>query len=311
MRTAQLGDTTLLLPAVLERDDSRIAVFYNVFTSSQDKLEYVKSIVKEQMDMALPRHQFFVRSIGHSFEINNTSTIRHDETGNEIETLELVWEHCNEHPQDTIVYLHSKGSFHSWEGNDKLRRFLTRGALSEECANLPDTCNVCASRMSPLPHPHTPGNMWLAKCEYVRRLIRPSNFEMTMLAHKEKIHKKPNRCAACIGLKRFAAEHWIYSHPSVMPCDLSNDEKFIWSYHNVPNVDFEIDLKPAPRFELEAYGEGCVWGQYIDYRLLEYRDLFGEDIEIPLGWFGWNLLKKDNSTMIEFGRSNEICQFIN
>lgn len=32
---------------------------------------------------------------------------------------------------------------------------------------------ICSSRMSPLPHPHTSGNMWLAKCDYISQLIDP------------------------------------------------------------------------------------------------------------------------------------------
>ena len=51
---------------------------------------------------------------------------------------------------------------------------------------------------------------------------------------------------ACIGKGRFAAEHWIHSHPSVMPCDLSKDKLCVWPYDNIPSYYFEMDLKPAP-----------------------------------------------------------------
>ena len=140
--------------------NERIPVFYNVFTPTEDVMDNVQSIVNEQMNMSLPQHDFFVRSIGIPFKTPNASVLlQHDETGNEVETLDFLWQHCNEYPNDKVVYLHSKGSFHPHAKNHKLRKFLTKGALSEECANLPDTCNVCSSRMSPLPHPHTSGNM--------------------------------------------------------------------------------------------------------------------------------------------------------
>ena len=55
------------------------------------------------------------------------------------------------------------------------------GALSKECAMMPeDTCNVCSSRFSPVPHPHTSGNMWLARCDYIKKLIDPLIFEAAM-----------------------------------------------------------------------------------------------------------------------------------
>ena len=279
---------------------SRIAVFYNVFALS-DNVEYVKTIVKEQMSLLLPEHEFFVRSIGIPFNIPKTSLVKHDKEGDEAETLQLLWQHCNEHPNEKTVHIHSKGSLHNSDANNKLRRFLTRGALSEECAQLPDTCNVCSSRMSPMPHPHTSGNMWLARCEYVRRLPEPSKFAEMMSHHVEEMHVIHRNCWPCFGLHRFAAEHWIHSHPSVKPCDLSSDAGFVSDYKNIPDVTFKINLMPAPRFDLDVYGYGgshpCMFGQYQNYRLSEYRALFGEDVKIPDDWFGWNLLERASSPL--------------
>ena len=288
---------------------TRIPVFYNVFTLS-DNVEYVKTIVKEQMGMALPQHEFLVRSIGTPLTIPNASLLRHDEVGDEVETLELLWQHCNEHPSDKVVYIHSKGSFHYSKDNDKLRRFLTRGALSDECAQLPGMCNVCSSRMSPMPHPHTSGNMWLARCDYVKKLPQPSMFADMMSRHMEEMHVVSRGCWPCLGLHRFAAEHWIHSHPAVKPCDLSADESFVWGYKNTPDVDFEIDLKPAPRFELDVYGgpAPCMFGQYQNYRLKEYRFLYGEDVEIPKDWFGYRLLKENSSPLRAPLAPDAICR---
>ena len=217
----------------------------------------MKNIVKEQLSQLLHPEQYgiFVRSIGAPFEIENTTLIRHDTTGNEAETLALLWQYCKDHPNPAdesanVVYLHSKGSFHPSRRNDKYRRFLTRGALSQECANLTssDPCNVCPSQMLPAPHPHTPGNMWLAKCDYVQKLINPMMFQEKMRQFFGK-----NGPDSCVGTGRYAAEHWIHSHPSVMPCDLFNDTSYVWGYRNIPNHDFEIVLKAAPRFDLNPY----------------------------------------------------------
>ena len=54
---------------------------------------------------------------------------------------------------------------------------------------------------------------------------------------------------ACVGADRYAAEHWVHSHPSVRPCDLSTSD-YTWNYAGIPTGDFEKKLESAPRFEL-------------------------------------------------------------
>ena len=36
---------------------------------------------------------------------------------------------------------------------------------------MPDYCNVCGASYSPLPYAAFHGNMWLAKCSYVQKLV--------------------------------------------------------------------------------------------------------------------------------------------
>ena len=299
---------TQFLLTQMERVDVRnisstkpVAVFYNVFASKIEDLDYVMhDIVKEQMHMINPKlHDVYVRSIGMPFSFEfllnqgnpskgdlSITRIQHDSTGNEVGTLKLLWDYCNLNPERSVVYLHSKGSFSRKKSNDQLRKFLTRGALSEECANIPNSCNVCSSRFSPVPHPHTSGNMWLAKCSYVKNLIDPLKFEEAMNKLRT-IRRKVTR--ACVGRGRFAAEHWIHSHPSVKPCDVSDDPSFVWEYQHIPKPDFKIDLKPAPRFNLTTYfppnKRFCgKFGLVKEDRLMEYRELYGE--EVPDSWWG-------------------------
>ena len=274
-----------------------VPVFYNVYAKA-DRISPTTSIIKEQMAQLRPEHKVFVRSIGVPVEIENTTTIRFDEEGDEVETLGLLWQHCRDHTSDKVVYIHSKGSFHPSSANDRLRRFLTRGALSEECLNLPSSCNTCSSRMSPLPHPHTAGNMWLARCEYVQKLINPLEFDLRMArtAHAEKYVSVP----WCVGLGRFAAEHWIHSHPSNMPCDLSPDD-YIWGYSRVPRGNFEMKLEPAPRFEINKYVKkrhSCFFQEtkLIGPRLKEYKSLYPNET-VPEAWWGWKFY--DNETTKE------------
>lgn len=40
-----------------------------------------------------------------------------------------------------------------------------------------------------------------------------------------------------IGLGRFAAEHWLCSHPSLVPCDAYPGAEFSWGYDHMPGSD--------------------------------------------------------------------------
>ena len=271
-------------PAIVR--ESTIRVFYNVFTKSEEDIDFVRSLVREQLEYLKPEHEVFVRSIGTKFDIENTTRIQHDDTGDEVGTLSLLWDYCKKNPDKKVAYIHSKGSFHNNDENTKLRKFLTRGALSKECANLPFSCNVCSSRMSPLPHPHTSGNMWLARCDYIKRLKDPYQFETQMSFFGD-----PDD--ACVGTGRYAAEHWVHSHPSVMPCDLATDEGYTWNYDNVPDEDFEIELQPAPRFQLKVYEKEGVCpgiGISLNDRLKEYNILYSQNV--TESWWGWNFYEK-------------------
>ena len=131
--------------------------------------------------------------------------------------------------------------------------------------------------------------MWLAKCSYVKNLIDPLKFEKAMNKVRTFGRKVPR---SCVGRWRYAAEHWIHSHPSVKPCDLSDDPSFVWNYDHIPKPDFKIDLKPAPRFNLTTYFPSnkrfCgQFGLVKEDRLMEYRKLYGE--EVPDSWWGFDL----------------------
>jgi len=139
--------------------------------------------------------------------------------------------------------------------------------------------------MSPLPHPHTPGKMWAAICDYVQKLMNPLEFEKKMSDFK------PGG-GACVGECRYCAEHWGHSHPSVMPCDLSNDKAYTWNYKDVPPHDFVMELKPAPRFNLSAYEKKeCFYptGINVEERLTEHQTLYGT--KAPESWWGWKLFR--------------------
>ena len=277
----------------------------------------MRKIVVEQLSYLRPEYhgEVFVNSIGFPMPIPNTTLIAHHESGDEYLTLHSLWKYCGANPHNSVAYLHSKGSFHPSSKNDRLRKFITRATLSQECARIvrtknDSTCNVCSNRFSPAPHPHNPGNMWLAHCGYVQTLIDPIQFEDRMNTvqwsttyssangTREKI-KEPRK--SCLGIGRYSAEHWINSHPSVKPCDVHPDLSYIAGYKGTPeNADqIEWDLKLGPRYNMTAFkhfyeksASYCAgWGTSLEDRLLEYDQLYSEAPSSD--WWGWSFFIKE------------------
>lgn len=210
---------------IVEKDHSiavpaptSIPIFYNLFIKEDSDIPRVSNFMREQLETYMkPVHgPVMINSIGvidNLAKLNlppsiDAKLMNNFEEADEVDTLQELWTYCSRddtHPEQKVAYLHSKGSFHQHDANDKLRVYLTKGALSEECSNMPDICNVCSSRMSPMPHPHTSGNMWLSRCDYVRKLIAPKQFRNAMYTTNKALHRTEN---ACMGTGRYALEHW-------------------------------------------------------------------------------------------------------
>mmetsp|Transcript_17115 Transcript_17115/g.39439 ORF Transcript_17115/g.39439 Transcript_17115/m.39439 type:complete len:298 (-) Transcript_17115:390-1283(-) len=285
----------LLLKLLLLLISSSLAepdVFYTLYLASESDISRVRGIVSEQLSYLTSEQKLYVQTIGTPLHIDGlanatTTLLQHRSSGSEKLVLHALWKHCRnpKKASDTVVYIHSKGSFHPSEANDILRLFLTRGALSAECAAMPASCNICSSRMSPLPHPHVPGNMWSAKCDYVKKLIDPEEFPHIM----KKVGKTAKEPGFCLGNGRYAAEHWINSHPDGSPCDLYPDPHYVWGYNGMPVGAFKKALEVAPRFDLATYYEKehtCgKAGQSLDGRINEYGLLYKK--KPPASWWGW------------------------
>ena len=120
--------------------------------------------------------------------------------------------------------------------------------------------------------------MWLARCNYVAKLIDPRVFATAMHGPSD----------PCWGRGRFASEHWVLSHPHAAPRDLFPDKSYVWKYSHAPEGDFSKSLKAAPRFDLPAYvlpGQCSDRYQGLAERLIEYELLFHE--RPPPSWWGW------------------------
>ena len=316
-----------------------IPVFYNLYIQNASHHDRVKRIVEEQFNELLLIHKpVYVSNIGVPLDFNdaeggilrdgplNTTENPVELLGgvhgsaSELVTLRHLWDYCRDprHRHRKVAYLHRKGSFHDTPENRNLRRFITAGTLSEACSSsmpMPSEdggdedededgggttfCNVCASRFSPLPHPHTSGNMWVARCSYVWELIDPGGFgdAMDALDYAE----RPSLTDPCDGKGRYAAEHRILSHPTARPCDLYKSGTFTWNHERIPAVDRfrkETVLAAFPRFGLEAYLKPkiCPLRSTLEFRIYEYRELYDRDP--PPDWWGYVFFPKDEEFVL-------------
>lgn len=143
-------------------------------------------------------------------------------------TLQDAYQFCLEHPTRNIIYVHNKGSFHTYDTDlqGNWRKHMIRAVTGELCLRHMNECSTCGLHFQPTWTPFYPGNFFVGRCDYVNLLIMPMEFqnrtasmllerpaEMIGSIYEEKDDRR--------GEGRFANEHWIGSHPSIFPCHVS------------------------------------------------------------------------------------------
>lgn len=159
------------------------------------------------------------------------------EQASEAVTLQDIHDFCRQEDTENgtrVTYIHSKGSYHQTEVNTNWRREMTRSVLHRDCQFPPDDrCDVCGSSFYTRFSTFFPGNMWTAKCSYVKKLLSPREggeyeyrkeesvakflkFRLWGQLHSTLLEDRIDY----FGLDRYQLEHWIGSHPSILPCEL-------------------------------------------------------------------------------------------
>ena len=219
----------------------------------------------------------------------------------EVETLSKLWNHCQLHPDHLVSYIRSHGGGevggHPWTE----WRSALDVAVSDTCANMQFTCNVCQKKFFPLPTPRVAENMWMAKCDYVRNLHDPKVYAQTITTHSEPANfvKNDDQCRH-IG----AVDRWIVSHPEAKPCDVSGG---ILSPH-IQQSFASIDSSPLhPFLHYDHDGDDAICGakalDHFKLRLDEYSKSYPSINRPPPNWWGWDFFgvtsSKENYTSKE------------
>jgi hypothetical protein len=213
--------------------------------------------------------------------------------GDEVLLLQPLHEYCVKNPLDRVIYIHSKGTSTRTASNDVLRNVLMKAVMSTECVDMPatnnGTCNACSTQLEVFPGVHYPGNMWVAECAYVKKLIPPKDFEKakqkimndvlpatTKIIGKyewytvtldngtstfkfegkelKRIKRKPH----LIGVGRYAMEHWLGSHPDFKPCDVFSPSNNPGTRKIDYNAAAEINCTAlVPRLQISMKDRDC------------------------------------------------------
>jgi len=236
-------------------------------------------------------------SMCHNFSDQISCThLAHFAKGDEEHTLGAMHDHCSAHPQHRAIYLHNKGSYHQTLKNQHFRRHLTDAVMSNDCIEhaSSEDCNVCGLLFNPFPEPGFPGNMFIAKCSYVRQLVHPMRFT----AMKESFFGKVRKFIAdgtlqaamynisvdwFFGRNRYALEHWVGSHPALgKVCYVSRTHSpYFWMQ--------SVDRKPEHwKFDTVLHGPPAAW--WAEYAGQNPQNTRREFFLLPgmlLKWFEW------------------------
>jgi hypothetical protein len=269
-------------------DTNQWAVFYNLYIPFEaDAVENALQIVAEQVSQigraAARLHRtvtIYYNTIGNGDALNakymknlcwernriSCQHLQHYEEGHEERTLQMLYQYCDSHNSSRVLYMHSKGTFHpdgleGFSGQNRWRRHMMEAVTSKECLTPTNAaCDCCGLLFQPLPGLHFTGNMWTAKCSYIKKLIPPEQFahRMSVVLTKFRTYQRSGhlhpsffpKYSTNLGRGRYASEHWLASHPSVLPCDASaNPNISYWMTGDRSPDEFVFDM--APRFTIE------------------------------------------------------------
>jgi hypothetical protein len=298
----------------------KFVIFYNAYVNPKSpnaSLEIMSEQMEQVYNSSHRNASVYYNILGHDITENDKfckkgmdcRKLRYIHNGDEVETLHDLYSHCLVHPNDTVIYLHDKGSFNSMGRNHAVRRLGTLSSTSEACRSMAtthvDKCNICVGKFHFLPNPHTQGNLWTAQCSYISKLIPPKDYELkrrTMLMDLKHNHKRLHKFGCFytlldgillsrpytgiygkhLALGRYAMEAWVLSSPLSRPCHTIPGAITGLNFRKWSATELWEGVSPTPIKYVEEMATG--WFQLYG-RLYEYQTLYNGQIPPRDSWF--------------------------
>ena len=239
--------------AIPQNGNGTVTIFYNTIGEP--------GVVNQSTMQRICSGSFESQTPGSPRAVIQCHHMKHYKKAFEEVTLQRMHAFCLSHNDMRVSYIHTKGSYHEYEDrrNEYWRHHGTLAAVDEQCVDPPEkSCNVCGLQFWTQWVPFMPGNFFTASCSYVKELVPPVEFRARMEEIKKEVllmtsqgifqHHLFTDRNDHLGVGRFAAEHWIGSHPRLNPCDLSTHGNFrYWIRGDHGSKEFSFAM--APRHE--------------------------------------------------------------
>jgi hypothetical protein len=262
-------------------DNSKVAVFYNLYAAPKDPagLKRARRIAREQFaalgDSSLTRDgpvSVYINMIGQPINVttecqnnNLDCTVMHAYAPGHYEDVTLTEMHnfCRQYPTHKVIYLHSKGSYHPVEtpilSQSAWRQNMVQAVVHDDCLSATE-CDVCGLVALPFPALHFSGNFFTAQCEYISKLLPPTEFRIAMRGINARgfLKRLSFQIVAAImddapyhyAVGRWASEHWLGSHPDVRACDMSPRPLITYWQKEKISDEAEFQFAPFPRHKV-------------------------------------------------------------
>jgi len=239
---------------------AHVAVFLHMWAPNPAAAPATAAIATEMLRSVPTAWPVYATAVASATPIERPNTITtRVKSGYETVTLEAARSFCLRHRGATVIYMHTKGAFHPSSRQIVHRRRLVAAATSPACTRMPEHCDVCGARVSPLASPHVPGNMWAARCRHVAGLLPPAMWQAEATRRYDKTsgnwHPRwlfGRRPLFCRGASRYADEFWLLSRPNATGCDI-DAEVYPGPTPETPLAQFDSRALVAPRFPRQLY----------------------------------------------------------
>ncbi|GKY94299.1 hypothetical protein MPSEU_000395700 [Mayamaea pseudoterrestris] len=188
--------------------------------------------------------------------------LAHYDTRYEGETMRQLFNFCQVNPNKSVSYIHNRvpeGQHGlSLDIQRRTMRHLTLGVTSTYFLSnslSAQDCDVYGLKFNYMPHYALYGDMFFAKCGYINQLLPPENFTVRMESFAAEVlmqivEKKLNvgvleASAQNLSVGRHVMARWVVSHPSCVPCDLTNQTSHFWESEDRSRNDFSVQV-PGP-----------------------------------------------------------------